>query len=39
MGADDEGAARVDGGEEGVAVLQAVLEVLEGLLELVEEPL
>lgn len=36
--ADDEGATWVDRGEEGVAVLQAVLEVLEGLVELVEEP-
>lgn len=38
MGADNKGAARVDGREEGVAVFEAVLEVLEGLVEFVEEP-
>jgi len=36
--AEDEGAARVDGGEEGVAVFEAVLEVYEGFAQLGEEP-
>lgn len=35
---DDEGTARVDGSEEGIAVLQAGLEALQGLMEFVEEP-
>lgn len=33
-----EGTAGFDGGEERVTVLKARLEVLEGLVELVEEP-
>lgn len=38
MSADDEGATGVDRGEQGVAVFEATLEVLEGLMQLVQEP-
>ena len=39
MAADDKGATRIHGGEEGVTVLKTVLEVLEGFVEFVEKPL
>lgn len=38
MSADDEGATGVDGGQKCIAVFEPTLEVLEGLMQLVQEP-